>query len=117
MEEQLIDSLKKTADEGHNTLCRLAGDISKRNVRKSKDTIEAAYEHLKKVNNMFRTYGYPIKHEFIMLPLKEDIYFLDALLSYLEKRDNESIRHLRFWKCEPYKSIADEALSFSNIRS
>ena len=103
-------TLKEIAIEAHNSVCRLPGDISKRSVKKSKDTVGISYERLKKANNALKRWGYPLS-ENIILRLKEDMYFLDALLSYLEKRDETSIRHLHLWSCDPYKGIVDEVLS------
>ena len=103
-------TLKEIAIEAHNSVCRLLGDISKRNVKKAKDTVGIAYERLKNTNNDLKRWGYPISENSI-LRLKEDMYFLDALLSYLEKRDETSIRHLYLWSCSPYKGIVDEVLS------
>ncbi len=103
-------ALKEIANEAHNSVCRLPGDISKRSVKKSKDPVGIAYERLKKANNDLKRWGYPISENSI-LQLKEDMFFLDALLSYLEKRDETSIRHLYLWSCDPYKGIVDEVLS------
>ena len=78
--------LEEKANDAHNTFCKLSENISKLNIEKSKKKVKTVYDLLIKANEDFRKYGYPIKNEPLMLKLKEDLYFLDALSIYLEKK-------------------------------
>ena len=105
--------LRKEAVEAHDLVCKFSGNVSLQNVRKAEDIVKSVYERLKKENDVFGRNGCLLRNEELILRLREDMYFLDALYTYLKGRGEVAIERLRFWSCQPYKSIVDNILSAS----